>query len=150
MRKILLVAFTTLFIAGCTTQTDDINLIEGDKNTLTITVEYSEKIMSQNITSSDEGSWVYLFEKFEARTLVNGSFTNNYDYLGNGVFEHKETKERVSYTKKITADIHGKAKFTGVPQATHTIAADSKKTGKTEWITINTKSSNTHKFSFAK
>lgn len=150
MKKDFLLWVFAVVLTACSTSIEDDNLIEGDKSKLKITVQYSQVISGKTINTPDDGSTVYLFEKFEARELVGGSFVNKYDYLGNGVFEHKETKVKVNYSKKAAAQNLGIARFNSVPQATHTIAVDSRATGKTDWITINTQSSNTHKFTFNK
>ncbi|WP_026473962.1 hypothetical protein [Alkaliflexus imshenetskii] len=150
MRNLFAIVSVLLFL-GCSTDTDEINLIEGDPTVLIVTVEYEMDLMANKVKTGDSGSNVYYFENFEFRTLNGGDqeglFTVHYNYVGEGVFKHVTTGDEVIYTKKGIADALGKVKFTNTPRSNHTVVAESNNVnGKKSWVVVNTKNSNNVNF----
>lgn len=130
---ILPLTIALLFAFGCSKDED--GLLEGNKSSIYVTVEYEWEYSYDRIFQ-DNGSKVYLF--------LNINYRDGYGFYGGKLVKHA--------VETLASDIQtvsgGQVVFAAVPKGTHTVVAVSKNKGTWKMTAINTNNTNTLSFLF--
>lgn len=100
MKKTYLLFLLSLFMfTACGDDDDNDNGGQSDKDKIEVTATMKYKSGSDYLP--DNGAALYIFKDFTDYI--------NYEYVGNGVYQHKTNSAKVNYTQKATADNQGVA-----------------------------------------